>query len=70
MATEKTEIKDATSAAGATGSKAAATDVPRAAVAGKVTALNFSGGEPRLTVTLTSGAVLSDVSLSNLVSVH
>lgn len=39
-------------------------------VSGKVTALNFTGGEPRLTVTLTSGAVLSDVSLSSLVSVH
>lgn len=39
-------------------------------VTGKVTALNFVGGEPRLTVTLASGAVLADVSLSNLVSVH
>lgn len=39
-------------------------------VTGRVTALNFAGGEPRLTVTLTSGAVLSDVSLSSLVAVR
>jgi flagellar basal-body rod modification protein FlgD len=37
---------------------------------GKVTALNFVSGEPRLTVTLDSGSVLTDVSLSTLVSVH
>ncbi len=39
-------------------------------VSGRVTALNFAGGEPRLTVTLTSGAVLADVSLSNLIAVR
>lgn len=39
-------------------------------VSGRVTALNFAGGEPRLTVTLTSGGVLSDVSLSSLVAVR
>jgi flagellar basal-body rod modification protein FlgD len=39
-------------------------------VSGKVSALNFVGGEPRLTVTLSTGAVLVDVSLANLVSVH
>ena len=39
-------------------------------VSGRVTALNFAGGEPRLTVTLNSGGVLSDVSLSSLVAVR
>lgn len=39
-------------------------------VSGRVTALNFTGGEPRLTVTLNSGAVLADVSLSNLIAVR
>lgn len=36
---------------------------------GTVSALNFVGGEPRLTVTLNNGSVLSDVSLAHLVSV-
>ena len=39
-------------------------------VSGRVTALNFAAGEPRLTVTLTSGGVLNDVSLSSLVAVR
>ena len=39
-------------------------------VSGTVSALNFVSGEPRLTVTLDNGSVLSDVSLSSLVSVH
>lgn len=39
-------------------------------VTGRVTALNFAGGEPRLTITLTSGGVLNDVSLSSLVAVR
>jgi flagellar basal-body rod modification protein FlgD len=39
-------------------------------VSGRVTALNFSGGESRLTITLTSGGVLNDVSLSSLVAVR
>jgi flagellar basal-body rod modification protein FlgD len=39
-------------------------------LSGKVTALNFVGGEPRLTVTLGSGGVLTDVTLSSLISVH
>ncbi len=36
---------------------------------GTVSALNFVGGEPRLTVNLSNGSVLSDVSLAQLVSV-
>jgi hypothetical protein len=36
---------------------------------GTVSALNFIGGEPRLTVNLSNGAVLGDVSLAQLVSV-
>ena len=39
-------------------------------VSGRVTALNFAGGEPRLTVALTSGGVLSDLSLSSLIAVR
>jgi flagellar basal-body rod modification protein FlgD len=39
-------------------------------VTGKVTALNFVGGEPRLTLTLSSGDVLADVSLAKLASVR
>jgi flagellar basal-body rod modification protein FlgD len=40
-------------------------------VTGSVTALHFSSGEPRLTVTLAAGGgVLTDVSLSNVVSVR
>lgn len=39
-------------------------------VTGRVTALNFAGGEPRLTVTLNSGAVLNDLSLSSLIAVR
>ena len=38
-------------------------------VSGKVTALNFVSGEPRLTVTLDNGSVLTDVSISSLVTV-
>jgi flagellar basal-body rod modification protein FlgD len=37
---------------------------------GTVTALNFVSGEPRLTVTLNSGSVLTDVTLANLISVR
>jgi flagellar basal-body rod modification protein FlgD len=36
---------------------------------GTVSALNFIGGEPRLAVNLSNGAVLGDVSLAQLVSV-
>ncbi len=39
-------------------------------VTGKVTALNFVAGEPRLTLTLSSGDVLADVSLGKLASVR
>lgn len=39
-------------------------------VGGTVSALNFVGGEPRLTVTLDNGSVLTDVSLSSVVSVR
>jgi len=37
---------------------------------GKVSALAFVSGEPRLTVTLDSGAVLTDIALSSLVTVR
>ena len=37
---------------------------------GTVTALSFVSGEPRLTLRLGSGSVLTDVSLGTLVSVH
>ena len=37
---------------------------------GKVSALSFASGEPRLTVTLANGSTLSDVSLSNLITVR
>ncbi|RQO63597.1 flagellar hook capping protein [Paucibacter sp. KBW04] len=36
---------------------------------GKVTALNFVGGEPRLTVTLDNGSVMTDIGISSLVTV-
>ena len=36
---------------------------------GRVTALDFSSGQPQLSVTLTSGTVLDGISLSNLVRV-
>ena len=39
-------------------------------VSGQVSALNFARGEPQLTVTLTNGSTLSDVSLSNLITVR
>lgn len=39
-------------------------------VTGKVTALNFVAGEPRLTLTLSAGEVLADVSLGKLASVR
>ena len=38
--------------------------------AGKVSALAFVSGEPRLTVTLGDGTVLTDISLSNVVTVR
>ena len=41
-----------------------------AAASGKVSALSFASGEPRLTVTLNNGSTLSDVSLSNLITVR
>jgi flagellar basal-body rod modification protein FlgD len=37
---------------------------------GTVTALGFTAGEPRLTVRLDNGSVLTDVSLSSLVTVR
>jgi hypothetical protein len=37
---------------------------------GTVSALNFVNSEPRLTVTLANGSILTDVSLSRLVSVR
>lgn len=37
---------------------------------GTVTALNFASGEPRLTLRLASGSVLTDVSLGNLTAVR
>ena len=40
------------------------------AAGGKVSALSLAGGEPRLTVTLNNGSTLSDVSLSNLITVR
>lgn len=39
-------------------------------VTGTVSALTFSSGQPQLTVTLTSGATMSDVSLSSLIAVR
>lgn len=39
-------------------------------VSGKVTALSFANGEPRLSVALESGKVLTDVSLSTVTSIH
>ncbi len=39
-------------------------------VTGTVSALNFVSGEPRLTVTTTAGAVLTDITLANLISVR
>ncbi len=37
---------------------------------GTVSALGFSGGEPRLTVRLDSGAVITDVSLGSVITVR
>jgi len=37
---------------------------------GVVSALDFSNGDPRLNVTLSSGQVVNGVSLSSLVAVH
>jgi flagellar basal-body rod modification protein FlgD len=37
---------------------------------GSVSALNFSSGEPRLTIKLSDGSLLTDVSLSNLIAVR
>lgn len=37
---------------------------------GSVTALNFASGEPRLTIKLSDGSLLTDLSLSNLISVR
>jgi flagellar basal-body rod modification protein FlgD len=39
-------------------------------VTGTVTALNFVQGEPRLTVTVAGGTVLTDVTLASLISVR
>jgi flagellar basal-body rod modification protein FlgD len=36
---------------------------------GRVTALDFSSGQPQLSVTLSSGSVLDGISLSNLIRV-
>lgn len=37
---------------------------------GAVSALNFSSGEPRLTIKLPDGSLLTDLSLSNLIAVR
>lgn len=37
---------------------------------GSVSALNFASGEPRLTIKLSDGSLLTDLSLSNLISVR
>jgi flagellar basal-body rod modification protein FlgD len=37
---------------------------------GQVSALGFASGEPRLTITLATGATLTDVSLSSLINVR
>jgi len=37
---------------------------------GQISAISFSSGEPRLTVTLGSGGTLTDVSLSSLVTIR
>jgi flagellar basal-body rod modification protein FlgD len=37
---------------------------------GSVTALSFASGEPRLTIKLADGSLLTDVNLSNLISVR
>jgi flagellar basal-body rod modification protein FlgD len=37
---------------------------------GQISAISFSGGEPRLTVTLGTGATLTDISLSSLVTIR
>ena len=40
------------------------------ASSGSVSALNFSSGEPRLTIKLSDGSLLTDISLSNLTAVR
>ena len=40
------------------------------ASSGTVSALSFSSGEPRLTIKLTDGSLLTDISLSNLTAVR
>jgi flagellar basal-body rod modification protein FlgD len=40
------------------------------ALTGTVSAVNFVGGEPRLTVTLSGGSAITDVSLSNVITVN
>lgn len=37
---------------------------------GTVTALNFASGEPRLTIKLADGSLLTDLSLANLIAVR
>ncbi len=45
-------------------------NTPSGKVTATVTALDFASGEPRLTIRLGDGSVVTDVSLSNLVTVR
>lgn len=50
--------------------KTVTVDQATGTVTGQVSALDFVNGEPRLTLTLASGGAMSDIALSDLVSVR